>query len=85
MYNTIIKMAKIANNKQIRQKRDQRLKRENVERLRQRISSLKEQQYSIRESLELEGNTTIRNRMNTSITMLSKQIDSIQHRIKRNL
>ena len=78
-------MAKIANNKQIRQQRDQRLKRENVERLRQRISSLKEQQYSIRESLELERDTTIRNRMNTAITMLSKQIDSIQHRIKRNL
>ena len=78
-------MAKIANNKQIRQQRDQRLKRENVERLRQRISDLKEQQYDIRESLELERNATISNRMNTSITMLSKQIDSIQHRIRRNL
>lgn len=78
-------MAKIANNKQIRQQRDQRRKQLNVERLQRRISELRNQQYDIQEALELEGNTTIRNRMNTSITMISKHIDSIQHRIRRNL
>lgn len=78
-------MAKIANNKQIRQKHDQRMKQLHVQQLQREISGLVERQEEIAYKLGLESNDTRRRRMNATITMLSKHIDSIQHRIRRNL
>ena len=77
-------MAKIANNKQIRQRHDHRMKQLHVQQLQREISDLVERQERIADRLGLEYNDTRRRRMNATITMISKHIDSIQQRIRRN-